>query len=307
MKLPDMRFDMEDVKEFLSSHRNLVGVCCFTLLFLIGFLMFGNVGLYFNLSGFLIVVGGTCAAAFISFRFERLKFVCEVLRRSYRAREIGPDEIVETLVDLSLKSKLQGLLSLQEDEQEATVMFLRRALGYLVDGDDARQMRDFLTTEINFFRMRREETERVLRTMAEICPSFGLIGSVVGLMSMLAGVGDSSVILATIPVALTSTLYGVLFANFVFLPLAAHIQERTDREVLLQKIILEGVIAIGSDLHPRALENKLKSFLTPSDREGRLVSLERIRKKFNVDTGGGRQVADKTASRSPSAPQSPPQ
>jgi chemotaxis protein MotA len=282
MKLPDMRFHMANVKAFLSNHRNLVGVCCFTLLFLTGFFMFGNVGLYFNLSGILIVVGGTSAAAFISFKFDRLKIVWQVLRRSYRAREIGPEEIVETLVDLSLKSRFRGLLSLQEDEQEATVMFLRRALGYLVDGYDVRQMRDFLTTEINFFRMRREETERVLRTISEICPSFGLIGSVVGLMSMLAGVGDSSVILATIPVALTSTLYGVLFANFIFLPLAAHIQQQTDREALLQKIILEGVVAIGSELHPRALENKLKSFLTPSDREGKLVSLERIRQKFNV-------------------------
>jgi chemotaxis protein MotA len=295
MKLPDMRFYMENVKRFLSNHRNLVGVCCFTFLFLTGFFMFGNVGLYFNLSGFLIVIGGTSAAAFISFKSKRLKIVWQVLRRSYRAREIEPDEIVETLVDLSLKSRLRGLLSLQEDEQEATVMFLRRALGYLVDGYDVRQMRDFLTTEINFFRMRREETERVLRTMAEICPSFGLIGSVVGLMSMLAGVGDSSVILATIPVALTSTLYGVLFANFIFLPLAAHIQQQTDREVLLQKIILEGVVAIGSELHPRALENKLKSFLTPSDRAGKLVSLERIRKKFNVEAEAKRQATEETA------------
>jgi len=303
MKLPRMKFDMGLVKMFISSHRNLVGGCCFTLLFLSGFLMFGNVGLYFNLSGFMIVVGGTSAAAFISFRFERLKIVYQVLKRSYGARQIQPDEIVETLVDLSLKSKLQGLLSLQEDEREATVMFLRHALGYLVDGYEPRQMRDFLTTEINFFRMRREESERVLRTLAEICPSFGLIGSVVGLMGMLAGVGDSTVILSTIPVALTSTLYGVLFANFIFLPLAAHIQERTDQEVLLQKIILEGVIAIGSELHPRVLENKLKSFLTPSDRVEKLVSLERIRKKFNV---GSQAPVSKggNSPREPSAPES---
>jgi chemotaxis protein MotA len=120
-------------------------------------------------------------------------------------------------------------------------------------------------------------------------------------MSMLAGVGDSSVILATIPVALTSTLYGVLFANFIFLPLAAHIQERTDREVLLQKIILEGVIAIGSDLHPRVLENKLKSFLTPSERAGKLVSLERIRKKFNIDAAVKRQANKEAPSLSPGA------
>ena len=301
MKLPNLKFDMALVKTFFSSHQNLLGGCCFTLLFVAGFLMFGNLGLYFNLSGILIVVGGTAAAGFISFKFERLKIVYQVLKRSYRAREIEPDEIVETLVDLSLKSKFRGLLSLQEDEQEATVLFLRHALGYLVDGYETRQMRDFLTTETNFFRLRREESERVLRTLAEICPSFGLIGSVVGLMSMLAGVGDSSVILATIPVALTSTLYGVLFANFIFLPLAARIQERTDREVLLQKIIVEGVIAIGSELHPRVLENKLKSFLTPADRAEKLVSLERIRKKFNVGTAAKHHVGEKAVRNSSSS------
>ena len=114
-------------------------------------------------------------------------------------------------------------------------------------------------------------------------------------MSMLAGVGDTSVILATIPVALTSTLYGVLFANFIFLPFAAHLQERRDREVLLQKIILEGVIAIGSNLHPRVLENKLKSFLTPSARAEKLVSLEKIRKKFNINPAGPLQSSEKAA------------
>lgn len=298
-----MKFDMGFLKSFVSNHRNLVGGACFVLLFFTGFFMFGHVGLYFNLSGLLIVMGGTFGAAFISFRFKRLRIVCQVIRRSYRAREIEPEEIIETLVDLSLKSKLRGLLSLQEDEQGATVLFLRHALGYLVDGYDTRQMRDFLTTETNFFRMRREETERVLRTLAEFCPSFGLIGSVVGLMSMLAGVGDTSVILSTIPVALTSTLYGVLFANFVFLPLAAHIQERTDREVLLQKIILEGVIAIGSELHPRALENKLKSFLTPSDRTVRLVSLERIRQKFNVGAEATHQTVGESSTQESSASQ----
>ena len=293
MKLPGIRINSKLIKMMLGNNRNLIGVCCFTLLFCAGFFMYGHVGLYFNLSGFMIVIGGTFAAALVSFKCERLKILYQVLKASYTAREIEPDEIVQTLVDLSLKRKFRGLLSLQEDEQETTVLFLRRALGYLVDGYDIRQMRDFLTTEINFFRMRREETERVLRTMAEFCPSFGLIGSVVGLMSMLAGVGDTSVILATIPVALTSTLYGVLFANFIFLPLAAHIQERTDREVLLKKIILEGVIAIGSNLHPRALENKLKSFLTPSARIEKMVSLERIRKKFNVG-GNGSQKSGET-------------
>jgi len=116
-----------------------------------------------------------------------------------------------------------------------------------------------------FFKIRREETERILRTMAQICPAFGLVGSVVGLIGMLAGVGSTAVILATLPIALTSTLYGVILANFFLIPFAENIR-----------------IAIDSEIKPRVLERKLKSFLTPSSRRGRLVSLERIQEKFKI-------------------------
>ncbi len=278
---------IETIRLFVGGHRNVTGLGCFVVLFCVGFFMQGQMGLYFNVAGLLIVVGGTFSAALISFRVKRLGIVYKVLRSSLKAREISPNEIIETLVDLSLKSKIQGLLSLEEDETETTVLFLRRALGYLVDGYPTQQIRDFLTTEIYYFKARREESERVLRTLAEICPSFGLVGSVAGLMSMLAGVGDTTTILKTIPVALTSTLYGVLFANFFFLPFASHIQERTDQETFLQKIILEGVVAIGSGYHPRVLENKLMSFLTPAERAKKLVSIERIREKFNARAEGG--------------------
>lgn len=276
-----LKVKIEMVKGVLKVHRNGVGLLFFLILFLSGFFICGQVGLFFNLAGFLIVVGGTMGAAMVSFRMERLAVVWKVLNASFRSRQKRPEEIIETLVDLSLKSKLKGLLSLQEDE--ASVLFLRHALGLLVDGYPLAQIRDILNTEMFFFRMRREEIERILRTLAESCPSFGLVGSVVGLISMLVGVGDTATILATIPIALTSTLYGILFANFFFLPLAAHIRERTDHELLLQKIILEGVVAIGSNLHPRSLEMKLKSFLTPASRKGKLVSLERIREMFKVE------------------------
>ncbi|MCF8067112.1 MAG: MotA/TolQ/ExbB proton channel family protein [Desulfobacterales bacterium] len=278
------RTGIRNFKTFARYNRNILGLCGFLLLFCGGFFIHGNIGLFFNFAGFLIVIGGTFAAALISFGFNRLAIVYKVLRTSFKTREKTPNEIVEILVDLSLKSKVQGLLSLQEDEEESTVLFLRRALGYLVDAYPPQQIKDLLITEIHFFRTRREESERVLRTLADISPAFGLIGSVVGLMGMLAGIGDTTTILATIPIALTSTLYGVLFANFIFSPFAAQIRERTDREVLLQRIIMDGVIAIGSDLHPRVLEHKLKSFLTPSSRERKLVSIEKIREKFHVKT-----------------------
>jgi chemotaxis protein MotA len=267
-----------------NGGKHLLGILACFAVFAAGFFIHGNVSIFFNLSGFLIVVSGTLGATLISYRIERLKIVYTVLVASYRSREKSPDEIVEILVDLSVKCKIKGLLSLQEDEQETSVMFLRHALGLLVDGYPNAQIRDLLTTEMFFFKARREETQRVLRSMAEICPAFGLVGSVVGLIAMLVGVGDTSVILATVPIALTSTLYGVVFAYFFFLPFAWNIQDRTDRELLLQKIILEGVVAIGSDLHPRVLEKKLKSFLTPSARKVNLVSLKRIQEKFNISS-----------------------
>jgi chemotaxis protein MotA len=269
-------------QEWATQRKNAIGLILCLLLFSTGFILNGNVGLYFNISGLLVVLGGTLGAAVISYKLERLSIVLKVLRTSVRTPVKQPEEIIEILVDLSVKSKLKGVLSLQKDEKETTLLFLRQALGYIVDGYPAEQVRDLLNTEMYFFRMRREETERVLRTMSEICPAFGLVGSVVGLISMLAGVGDTSVILATVPIALTSTLYGVVLANFMFLPLASLIRERTNQELLLQKMILEAVVAIGSKLHPRMLERKLKAFLTPASRHKRLVSFKRIQDKFNI-------------------------
>jgi len=269
-------------KWLIKERKNLIGLAICVILFCSGFAIHGNVGLYFNLAALLIVVGGTFGATFISFQKKRLMIVYKVLTTSYSTRVKEPEEIVEILVDLSVKSRLKGLFSLEEDEETTSMTFLRRALGFLVDGYKSDQIRDFLNTEMYHFKIRREQSERVLRTMAEIAPAFGVVGSVVGLISLLAGVEDASVILATVPIALTSTLYGIVLANLFFLPFAANIRERTDRELLLHKIITDGVLAIESEVNPRSLEMKLKSFLTPSSRHGRLVSLKRIQEKFNI-------------------------
>jgi len=264
------------------NRKNLIGVLICTLLFCFGFVIHGNIGLYFNVAGLLIVVGGTLGAALICFRTERLRIVYKVLQSCFRTQVKEPQEIVEIMVDLSVKRKIRGILSLEEDEDETSLLFLRRALGFLVDGYKGSQIEDFLNTEMYFFKLRREETERALIKIAEICPAFGLVGSVVGLIAMLASIGETSIILSTVPIALTSTLYGVILANFFFLPFAANIRDSTNRELLLQKIIIEGVMAIESEVNPRVLEMKLKSFLTPSSRKGRLVSLKRIQEKFKI-------------------------
>ncbi len=264
------------------DRKSLIGLLFCTLLFGVGFASSGDVTRYFNGAGLLVVIGGSLGAAIASFRMNRLGHVLHVLRNVYRTKMKDPEEIVEILVDLSVKSKIRGLHTLAEDEKETSIMFLRRALGFVVDNYTREQTAEILNTEMLYFKYRRDESERVLRVMADICPAIGLAGSVIGLIGMLSGVNDTAVLLSTIPIALTSTLYGVILANFILLPLAARVREITDHELLLQKIIIEGIMAIQSELSPRVLEMKLKSFLTPSSREVRLVSLSRIKERFRI-------------------------
>lgn len=267
--------------------KNVFGFFICLAIFLSGFFWHGHAALYFNVAGLFVVIGGTACAVLLTYRLDRLKIVYKVLVASYRHRHKQPEDIVEILVDLSVKSRFKGLLSLQRDERESSSLFMRRALGMLVDGYKGERIRDILNTEMYFFKLRRDDCEQVLRTVAELLPSFGLVGSVVGLISMLGGVSKPELILQTVPIALTSTLYGVVLANFFFVPFAGNLRDRTDQELLVQKIIMDGVLAIEGDMNPRSLEKKLKSFVTPSARKGRLVSWQRIQDRFHLKNASG--------------------
>lgn len=275
--------------------KHLIGLIGCILLFILGFSINGNLGMFFNFAGLCVVLGGTGGATLISYRLERLAVVAKVVLASYRTKPKQPKEIVEILVNLAVKSKIEGVLSLERDEQEASMLFLRGALGVLVDGYKADEIRKHLSAEISFFRLRRENCDQVLRNIADFFPAFGLVGSVVGLIGMLAGVGDTNVILTTVPIALTSTLYGIIFSNFIMVPFAANLRERTNKELLLHKIIMEGIIAIESEIHPNLLERKLKSFLTPSSRSGKMVSIKKIKERFNIHAESGKPPKKRSA------------
>lgn len=265
------------------KRQNLIGLTLCGLVFLGGFLIKGKLPLYFNIASLMIVAGGSATAALLSFQVQRLRIVWRVVRSSYRTRLKSEAEIVEILINLAIKSRMEGILSLQQDEHETSIHFLRRGLGCLVDNYDPQQIRDILNTEMYFFKLRREDSERVLRTIADFCPAFGIVGSVAGLIPMLAGIDDTGIILKTVPLALTSILYGLILANFFFIPFAANLRERTNQELLLQKIIMEGIIAIQGELNPTVLRTKLLSFLTPSERKDDLVPLVRIQERFHIN------------------------
>ena len=101
-----------------------------------------------------------------------------------------------------------------------------------------------------------------------------------GLVGMLAGIGDTGVILRTIPVALTSTLYGILVAYFICIPIAENIHARTQEELLIHKLIAEGVTLIGQEYNTMRLQTRLQSFITPHERDIQNMSIKEIRDKY---------------------------
>jgi chemotaxis protein MotA len=260
---------------------NVAGFIVCVVVFLISFYLGGSIHLYFNLPAILNIVSGVFGAALLSYPFARLKTAFYVAKNSYTSELPSSDEIIKILLDLSVRSRRQGILSLEKMENQSISSFLKGALRLLVDGYSEHEIKDILSSEMFFFRERRGYNERVFRTLARSAPAFGLIASIIGLVGLLSGIGDTGVILKTIPIALMATLYGILLANFVFLPIAECIHSKTRRELLLQKLVLNGVLAINLEVNSQKLEVRLLSFLTPSSRAANEKSLEYIKKKYS--------------------------
>jgi len=263
-----------------TFNHSVIGIAICTLL-LIGSMLIGDGRtLMFNLEGLVVVIGGTLGAVFISYPINVLRVATRVAINSYKTKVPSAKEIVDSLLHLSLLSKIDGLLALEQNEERASVLFLKRALSMLVDGFNVDELRDALYTEIHFFQQRRSLQERVFRHMAILAPAFGVAGGVIGLVGMLAGIGDTGVILRTIPVALTSTLYGILVAYFICIPIAENIHARTQEELLIHKLIAEGVTLIGQEYNTMRLQTRLQSFITPHERDIQNLSIKDIRDKY---------------------------
>lgn len=261
---------------------NFIGAFICILVFMLSFLLGDDnvISLYFNLIALLVVISGTVGAIFLSYPFFRIRSAFLVARNAYLTRLPSQDSIIKALLGLAVRSRYDGILSLEKSLGRSGTSFLKDALNALVDGHREDEIREVLYTEMYFFKQRREQNERVFRSMASAAPAFGIIGSVIGLIGMLSNIGDPTVIIQTIPIALTSTLYGILFSNFILTPIAENIYVRTQEELLLQKLIVSGVMAISSSQNTYTLEKKLCSFLTPSDRPNHQRSFEEIRKKY---------------------------
>jgi chemotaxis protein MotA len=255
-----------------------IAVTLFGAVFIASFFIEGHAALFMNASALLIVICGTLGALFLSYPAADMLAALRVTVNLSRHTPMTAQQAIDAILDIAMQTRSKGILALESMSEQVTIGFLKRALGLLVDGFKDDELSDFLHAEMLHFKQRRAQFERMFRQAALYAPAFGVAGSVIGLINMLAGITDPDVILKTMPVALTSPLYGIVLANSIFFPIAEGIHTKTQKELLILKLIADGVVILRHEPNPKRLAIKLESFLTPAARSHENRSLEEIRR-----------------------------
>lgn len=224
---------------------------------------------FWNLPSVAITVGGTFAAVLINFPLPKVIGVMKILKHAFVGKTIDPSEIIVTLVKFAEKARREGLLALEDEATQLSDPFLQKGLQLVVDGTDPELVRSILETELAFLEDRHKSGQGIFDSMAALAPAFGMIGTLIGLIQMLKNLDDPSAIGPGMAVALLTTFYGALMANFIFIPISGKLKVKSAEEVLLKEVMIEGILSIQSGDNPRIVEEKLKAFLAPQLRSGK--------------------------------------
>jgi chemotaxis protein MotA len=242
----------------------LIGLTAGVLLVGWGVLSNGNLLMFADLPSLLIVVGGSVASTLIANPLKDALGLVKVVRNGFFAKLPDPREVIADLVSYAEVARRDGVLALEVHTRGMDDEFLIRGIQMAVDGNDPELIREVLTNELEAVAERHNGGKAMLEGLAKYAPAFGLIGTLIGLVSMLRHMDDASKIGPGMAVALLTTLYGALIANLIAIPLADKLHVRSQQELLNKRIILAGVMSIQSGDNPRIVEQRLKTFLPAS-------------------------------------------
>lgn len=222
---------------------------------------------FVNIPALFCVFGGSFAALLINFPLAQVMGMGGIIRHAFRARIPAEEGIIVRLVEFSIIARREGILALENHVNRSDDPFLARGINLAIDGTAPELIKDIMMIEIASMEDRHSAGVAVLEAAAVYGPAFGMIGTLIGLVSMLANLFDPSQIGPAMAVAILTTLYGAVQANLICLPLAGKLKVRTAMEVLEREIALEGILSIQSGDNPRIVEQKLKAFLAPMARD----------------------------------------
>jgi len=241
--------------------------------FVIGTFCVAGLGMQWQLGPFIdvpslgIVFGGCAANLLISISMDDLKTMPKTAGLIFKTNKDNPIDIIKKLVEFSEVARRDGILALENVLDQIPDPFLRQGLQLAVDGTDPELIQDIMETEMDNIEARHGGAKSAWDMFRGGGPTWGALGTVIGLIQMLkGGVEDPNALTAGMAVALITTFYGSFIASLMVGPLCDKLATINGQEMAIKTIMLKGVMSIQAGDNPRIVEQKLKIFLAPSDR-----------------------------------------
>jgi len=204
---------------------------------------------------------------FTAFNLRDVLGVFGIINIAFRVPRFNEQGIISKLMTMSEKARREGLLALEEELEDLDDEFMKKGMRLVVDGTDAEIIRSLLENDLNQLQDRHFNKVSILNMWASSAPAVGMMGTVIGLVGMLKNLQDKSALGPNMAVALITTFYGSLIANFTMLPWISKLRSYDAMEVKVKEMEIEGVLSIQAGDNPRILATKLLSYLSPQDRQ----------------------------------------
>lgn len=222
---------------------------------------------FFDIPSVLIVVLGTMSVTAISYSWEEIKGTAEVIRQTFVVRRVKPSLMATQLMDIATLARKKGFLVLSQMTDELRKdPYLAEAVQIVTDGYGGDDIERILSQDIDALAQRHRRAASILRRGAEVAPAMGLIGTLIGLVQMLADLNNPETIGPAMALALLTTFYGAIMGMALLSPLAAKLERNSNDEVLNRVLILTAMSSIARQENPRRLEMLLNSELPPEER-----------------------------------------
>ena len=243
-----------------------IGLVLGILLMLYGMFLGSTLIIFWDLSSVIITVGGSISALLITYTLEEMKNMGKLFVQAFKENKSSAKDIILQFTNISKKARREGLLSLEDDISEMEDPFMKKGLQMVVDGIEPETIREILELEIGEMENRHEKGAGIFLSWGAYAPAFGMLGTLIGLIQMLANLTDVANIASGMGKALITTFYGSLLANLVCNPIASNLKQKSAKEAGEREMILEGILAIQSGVNPRIVEEKLITYLPPKEK-----------------------------------------
>jgi len=230
------------------------------LLFLAGSVV-GETSVAVNLKSALLVLGGSMLSVLLAFPIKTIRDLCHSLTELFHYNENERLSLVQHMERIARLARLHGARVLENEGNKTANQFLRKGLELIADGYDRYEIRNIMEKEFELYFARRESQISILKTLAKLAPVFGFVGTIMGLINILGHLGEPTEIGKGMALALLTSFYGLLFANFLFMPLGKKLAEYVKGEATTLTLILEGVMDISEQRNSKAMAYRLKSYL----------------------------------------------